>query len=71
MIKKILKFTGIFLGVITLAVLVYYAKVYISTEKRLHKKYDVQVQSLRHQKGLRIASPGRTTCKDQRMRRLP
>lgn len=46
MIKKILKFTGIFLGVITLAVLVYYAKVYISTEKRLHKKYDVQVQSL-------------------------
>jgi cytochrome c553 len=45
MIKKILKFTGIFLGVITLAVLVYYAKVYISTEKRLHKKYDVQVQS--------------------------
>ena len=45
MIKKILKFTGIFLGVITLAVLVYYAKVYISTEKRLHKKYDVQLQS--------------------------
>ena len=45
MIKKILKFTGIFLGVITLAVLAYYAKVYISTEKRLHKKYDVQVQS--------------------------
>jgi len=45
MIKKILKFTGIFLGVITLAVLAYYAKVYISTEKRLHKKYDVQVQA--------------------------
>ena len=45
MIKKILKFTGIFLGVITLAVLVYYAKVYISTEQRLHKKYDVQLQS--------------------------
>jgi cytochrome c553 len=45
MIKKILKFTGIFLGVITVAVLVYYAKVHISTEKRLHKKYDVHVQS--------------------------
>jgi mono/diheme cytochrome c family protein len=45
MIKKILKFTGIFLGVITLVVLVYYAKVYITTEQRLHKRYDVQLQS--------------------------
>ena len=46
MIKKILKVTGIFLGVIVLAVSIYYVKEYISTEKRLHKKYDVQLQSL-------------------------
>ena len=46
MIKKILKVTGIFLAVILLAVSAYYVKVYISTEQRLNKKYDVQVQSL-------------------------
>jgi mono/diheme cytochrome c family protein len=46
MIKKILKGTGIFLGLIVLGVSVYYAKVYIRTEQRLHKTYDVQLQSL-------------------------
>lgn len=46
MIKKILKGIGIFFGVVILAVSLYYVKVYVSTEKRLHKKYEVQVQSL-------------------------
>lgn len=46
MIKKIFKVTGIILGVIVVTAALYYLKVYISIEKRLAKKYDVQVQPL-------------------------
>ncbi len=46
MLKKILKVTGIVAGVIVVIAAGYYTKVYISTEKRMHTKYDVQVQAI-------------------------
>jgi hypothetical protein len=46
MVKKILKVTGIILGVIVMIIAAYYTKVYISTENRLHKKYNVQLQPI-------------------------
>ena len=46
MVKKILKVIGTVLGVLVLAVCIYYAKVYITTEQRLHKKYEVRIQPL-------------------------
>jgi len=46
MVKKILKATGIILGVIVMIIAAYYTKVYISTENRLHKKYNVQLQPI-------------------------
>jgi mono/diheme cytochrome c family protein len=46
MFKKILKVTGIVIGVLVMIIAGYYTKVYISTEHRLHKKYDVKVQAI-------------------------
>lgn len=46
MIKKILKVTGIILGVIVMIIASYYTKVYISTENRLHKRYEVHLQHI-------------------------
>jgi mono/diheme cytochrome c family protein len=46
MLKKTLKVTGIVIGIIVLAAAAFYLKVYISTEKRIHKQYAVDVQKL-------------------------
>lgn len=46
MVKKILKVTGIVLGIIVTVIAGYYTKVYISTEKRLHRKYAVNPQPI-------------------------
>jgi len=46
MIKKIFKVIGVILGILVTIISVYYAKVYISTEKRLNKKYEVHLQPL-------------------------
>jgi cytochrome c553 len=46
MVKKILKVTGIILGGIVLLIAALYLKVYISTEKKLSKKYDLKVQPI-------------------------
>lgn len=46
MFKKILKVIGIIVGCMVMTAGGYYAKVYISTEKRMSRKYDVQAQSI-------------------------
>ena len=46
MFKKILKVTGIVIGVIILVAAAFYVKVYISTENRINKQYSVEVQKL-------------------------
>lgn len=46
MFKKILKVIGIIVGCIVMIAAGYYVKVYISTEKRMNRKYDVQAQSI-------------------------
>ncbi|MBL0740286.1 cytochrome c4 [Chryseolinea lacunae] len=46
MLKKILKVTGIVLGVIVVIIAGYYTKVYISTERRMHKKYEIALEAL-------------------------
>lgn len=46
MFKKILKVVGIIIGVLMVIASAYYAKVYINTERKLNRKYDVQVQSI-------------------------
>lgn len=46
MLKRILKITGILLATLLLVVVVFFIKVYISTENRMHKEYSVAVQQL-------------------------
>jgi len=46
MLKKVFKIVGIFLGVVVLGALAFYAKVYISTESRINKEYQVSVQQI-------------------------
>ena len=46
MLKKFIKITGIVLGVIICIIAAFYLKVYISTEKRIHKVYTVTPQEL-------------------------
>jgi cytochrome c553 len=46
MLKKILKVTGIVVGIIVVFIAGFYVKAYISTKNRLGKAYDVQPQAL-------------------------
>ena len=46
MLKKIFKVAGIIVGVIVMLISGYYTKVYISTERRMHKKYAVTLQPM-------------------------
>lgn len=46
MLKKILKITGIVLGSMLLTGILFYTKVYISTEKRIHKAYHIQPEKI-------------------------
>lgn len=46
MLKKIFKIVGIFLGVLVLGIIAFYAKVYFSTENRINKEYTVSVQQI-------------------------
>ncbi len=46
MVKKILKVAGVILGLVAVVIAGYYTKVYISTEKRIHRKYAVDVQPI-------------------------
>lgn len=46
MVKKILKVAGIVFGLVVVIIAGYYTKVYISTEKRIHRKYAVDVQPI-------------------------
>lgn len=46
MFKKILKVIGIIVGSIVMIAAGYYVKVYINTEMRMSRKYDVQAQSI-------------------------
>jgi len=47
MMRKILKITAIAIGSLAIILCGYYAKVYISTEQRMNKKYDVRLQSIK------------------------
>jgi mono/diheme cytochrome c family protein len=46
MLKKVIKITGIVLGGIFLLGILFYLKVYISTEKRIHKVYNIQPEKV-------------------------
>lgn len=46
MLKKILKITTMMLGGILFIVILFYTKVYISTEKRIHKVYHIQPEKV-------------------------
>jgi mono/diheme cytochrome c family protein len=46
MLKKILKITGIVLGSILLIGILFYIKMYFSTEKRIHKVYAIQPEKI-------------------------
>lgn len=46
MLKKILKVSGVILGLLVIVAAGYYTKVYIRTENRIHRKYAVDVQPI-------------------------
>lgn len=46
MVKKIIKITGMIIGGLLLVCLLFYGKVYISTEKRIHKVYNIQPEKI-------------------------
>lgn len=46
MFKKILKVIGVILGVLVVIIAGYYTKAYISTENRMHKKYEIALEAL-------------------------
>ena len=46
MLMKILKWSGILLGGILILLVIFYAVVYFQTESRIHKEYDVHLQTL-------------------------